>query len=58
MCGIFAYLNHLTPKTRAEVIDLLIKVGNYCLVHTIHLAFPNLSTHTDAGTETIGIPWI
>merc|ERR1712088_478898 len=25
MCGIFAYLNHLTPKTRAEVIDLLIK---------------------------------
>ena len=26
MCGIFAYLNHLTPKTRAEVIELLIKV--------------------------------
>ena len=31
MCGIFAYLNHLTPKTRAEVIDLLIKVANYYL---------------------------
>jgi len=26
MCGIFAYLNHLTPKTRAEVIDILLKV--------------------------------
>jgi len=25
MCGIFAYLNHLTPKTRKEVLDLLIK---------------------------------
>jgi len=25
MCGIFAYLNHLTPKTRAEVIDILLK---------------------------------
>ena len=26
MCGIFAYLNHLTPKTRKEILDLLIKV--------------------------------
>ena len=29
--------------------------------HTIYLAvkaFRNLSTHNDAGTETIGIPWI
>jgi len=25
MCGIFAYLNHLTPKTRKEILDLLIK---------------------------------
>eukprot|EP00088_Acartia_fossae_P025381 TRINITY_DN261_c0_g1_i4.p1 TRINITY_DN261_c0_g1~~TRINITY_DN261_c0_g1_i4.p1 ORF type:complete len:694 (-),score=222.96 TRINITY_DN261_c0_g1_i4:369-2450(-) len=25
MCGIFAYLNHLTPKTRLEILDLLIK---------------------------------
>jgi len=25
MCGIFAYLNHLTPKTRSEILDLLIK---------------------------------
>jgi len=25
MCGIFAYLNHLTPKTRMEILDLLIK---------------------------------
>jgi len=25
MCGIFAYLNYLTPKTRAEVIELLIR---------------------------------
>nr|WPA94605.1 glutamate fructose-6-phosphate aminotransferase [Cacopsylla chinensis] len=25
MCGIFAYLNYLTPKTRMEIIDLLIK---------------------------------
>merc|ERR1712179_655253 len=24
MCGIFAYLNHLTPKTRKEILDLLI----------------------------------
>ena len=24
MCGIFAYLNYLTPKTRKEIIDLLI----------------------------------
>ena len=24
MCGIFAYLNHLTPKTRKEVLDILI----------------------------------
>ena len=24
MCGIFAYLNHLTPKTRREILDLLI----------------------------------
>ena len=24
MCGIFAYLNYLTPKTRQEIIDLLI----------------------------------
>ncbi|CAD6195299.1 unnamed protein product [Caenorhabditis auriculariae] len=24
MCGIFAYLNFLTPKTRAEIIDILI----------------------------------
>ncbi|XP_071442474.1 glutamine--fructose-6-phosphate aminotransferase [isomerizing] 2-like isoform X3 [Hetaerina americana] len=24
MCGIFAYLNYLTPKTRREVLDLLI----------------------------------
>ena len=29
MCGIFAYLNHLTPKTRAEVIELLIKVEKF-----------------------------
>lgn len=25
MCGIFAYLNHLTPKSRQEIIELLIK---------------------------------
>eukprot|EP00096_Caligus_rogercresseyi_P011149 TRINITY_DN429_c0_g1_i1.p1 TRINITY_DN429_c0_g1~~TRINITY_DN429_c0_g1_i1.p1 ORF type:complete len:698 (-),score=181.71 TRINITY_DN429_c0_g1_i1:243-2336(-) len=25
MCGIFAYLNYLTPKTRAEVLEYLIK---------------------------------
>lgn len=25
MCGIFAYLNYLTPKTRREVLELLIK---------------------------------
>ncbi|MFH4975212.1 hypothetical protein AB6A40_001921 [Gnathostoma spinigerum] len=25
MCGIFAYLNFLTPKTRAEVIDILLQ---------------------------------
>jgi glucosamine--fructose-6-phosphate aminotransferase (isomerizing) len=25
MCGIFAYLNHLTPKTRKEILDLLVK---------------------------------
>lgn len=25
MCGIFAYLNYQTPKTRKEIIDLLIK---------------------------------
>jgi len=25
MCGIFAYLNYLTPKTRAEVIELLVR---------------------------------
>merc|ERR1712106_1092648 len=25
MCGIFAYLNHLTPKTRKEILDLLIR---------------------------------
>lgn len=25
MCGIFAYLNFLTPKTRSEVIDILIR---------------------------------
>ncbi|KHJ85646.1 class II glutamine amidotransferase, partial [Oesophagostomum dentatum] len=25
MCGIFAYLNFLTPKTRSEIIDVLIK---------------------------------
>ena len=24
MCGIFAYLNYLTPKTRKEIIDFLI----------------------------------
>ena len=24
MCGIFAYLNHLTPKTRKEILDVLI----------------------------------
>ncbi|XP_037816246.1 glutamine--fructose-6-phosphate aminotransferase [isomerizing] 2-like isoform X4 [Lucilia sericata] len=24
MCGIFAYLNYLTPKSRAEVLDLLV----------------------------------
>ena len=24
MCGIFAYLNYLTPKTRKEIIDYLI----------------------------------
>ncbi|XP_059488998.1 glutamine--fructose-6-phosphate aminotransferase [isomerizing] 2-like isoform X3 [Neocloeon triangulifer] len=24
MCGIFAYLNHLTPKTRKEVLDFLV----------------------------------
>lgn len=24
MCGIFAYLNYLTPKTRTEVLDLLV----------------------------------
>ena len=28
MCGIFAYLNHLTPKTRKEILDILIKVGD------------------------------
>jgi len=25
MCGIFAYLNYLTPKTRLEILELLIK---------------------------------
>lgn len=25
MCGIFAYLNFLTPRKRSEVIDILIK---------------------------------
>ncbi len=25
MCGIFAYLNFLTPKTRKEILDFLIK---------------------------------
>ena len=24
MCGIFAYLNYLTPKTRKEIVDILI----------------------------------
>jgi glucosamine--fructose-6-phosphate aminotransferase (isomerizing) len=24
MCGIFAYLNYLTPKTRKEILDYLI----------------------------------
>ncbi|KAF4530961.1 hypothetical protein B566_EDAN011342 [Ephemera danica] len=24
MCGIFAYLNHLTPKTRKEILDFLV----------------------------------
>jgi len=24
MCGIFAYLNYLTPKTRKEILDILI----------------------------------
>ena len=24
MCGIFAYLNHLTPKTRKEILDILV----------------------------------
>jgi len=24
MCGIFAYLNYLTPKTRTEILDLLV----------------------------------
>ncbi len=24
MCGIFAYLNYLTPKKRSEVLELLI----------------------------------
>ena len=25
MCGIFAYLNFLTPKSRQEILDLLIR---------------------------------
>ena len=25
MCGIFAYLNFLTPRTRQEILDLLLK---------------------------------
>ena len=25
MCGIFAYLNFLTPKSRKEILDLLIR---------------------------------
>lgn len=25
MCGIFAYLNFLTPKKRSEVIDILLR---------------------------------
>lgn len=24
MCGIFAYINHLTPKTRREILELLV----------------------------------
>jgi hypothetical protein len=24
MCGIFAYLNYLTPKARQEIVDILI----------------------------------
>ena len=24
MCGIFAYINYLTPKSRKEILDLLI----------------------------------
>ena len=24
MCGIFAYLNHLTPKSRKEILDILV----------------------------------
>ena len=24
MCGIFAYLNHLTPKSRKEILDILL----------------------------------
>ena len=57
MCGIFAYLNHLTPKTRAEVIELLIKVRKF-----IQTIFTSCNIHdienVDAGTKTIGIPWI
>jgi glucosamine--fructose-6-phosphate aminotransferase (isomerizing) len=25
MCGIFAYLNYLTPRSRREIIDILVK---------------------------------
>ena len=48
MCGIFAYLNHLTPKTRKEILDVLIKVRGelpFAILVSIFSSFQGL--HSD-----------
>jgi hypothetical protein len=33
MCGIFAYLNFLTPKTRQEILELLINGKLFAFIY-------------------------
>ena len=58
MCGIFAYLNHLTPKTRKEILDVLIKVRGelpFVILVSIFSSFQGLQRLEYRGYDSAGV---
>ena len=58
MCGIFAYLNHLTPKTRKEILDVLIKVRGelpFAILVSIFSSLQGLQRLEYRGYDSAGV---